>query len=381
VSAIMKDNTLKKYLAKYNIIGVLLGSIIYTLLLGGVSLINYTGLVGEQMGLHTQLKNEQTNNIEEFVLAMEEIKTISKVTYSLIENHTSIGDFGKAQEGLYKQSYIVSFEDKKYIISVASNLVSSLLEKLIIVIVFSILGTYGVLQLLNKATVEALNMQLNQLTNAVSNLASKGPKKGSRNSDVKELSDIQSMIGDIGSQFSTEREELREQAEIDHLTQICNRFGFDKKISLLENNAFSNGQGVGLIYIDLDNFKPLNDTYGHDFGDAVLKEFAKILKQNIRGNDTAVRLGGDEFAIVVENINESNGVDTLRDILRSRINKATVIEGISINLSASIGTATFPYEVSKVSDLVAKADKSMYLDKNKYKSKELLAKAKLVSVG
>jgi diguanylate cyclase (GGDEF)-like protein len=378
VSAIMKDNTLKKYLAKYNIIGVLLGSIIYTLLLGGVSLLNYTGLVSEQMGLHTQLKNEETNNIEEFVIAMEEIKTISKVTYSLIESHTSIGDFGNAQEGLYKQSYIVSFEDKKYLISVATNLVSSLLEKLIIVIIFSILGMYGVLQLLNKATVEALSMQLNQLTNAVGNLAPRGPKKGARNSDVKELSDIQIMIGDIGSQFSTEREELIEQAEIDHLTQICNRFGFDKKITLLESNAFSNGQGIGLMYIDLDNFKPLNDTYGHDFGDAVLKEFAKILKQNIRGNDTAVRLGGDEFAIIVENINETNGLDTLRNILKSRINKTTVIDGVSLNLTASIGTATFPYEVSKVSDLVAQADKSMYINKNK--SKENLAKAKLVSV-
>jgi len=121
-----------------------------------------------------------------------------------------------------------------------------------------------------------------------------------------------------------------------------------------------------LIFIDLDNFKPINDNFGHEEGDKVLKEIANILKESFRENDFIVRLGGDEFVVLItlqnNHINDIKKIiDSLRKRVEDKLNK--------YNLSFSYGVAIYPKDGKDLSTLLEKADIRMYEEKKKRKLK------------
>jgi diguanylate cyclase (GGDEF)-like protein len=144
----------------------------------------------------------------------------------------------------------------------------------------------------------------------------------------------------------------------DEMTGLYNKRFFEFIIDKYKKSEIE----IGIIFIDLDNFKALNDKYGHLFGDKVIKKTADIIKSSIRDIDFAFRFGGDEFVIVV--VAKQNVLFKIVNRIKEKINKA-VIE--NFNLQASIGYAHFPTE-GDIQTVIDLADKRMYEEKKRKKS-------------
>jgi diguanylate cyclase (GGDEF)-like protein len=144
---------------------------------------------------------------------------------------------------------------------------------------------------------------------------------------------------------------LEREAKTDALTQLFNKRGFEDRL-----NTFDNLQDdMCVIYLDLDKFKPINDTYGHHVGDAVLIQFASVLKQSIRDDDIAARLGGDEFAILI--IGDIALADQIIQRIRAGFNFTHDGRGIEVGFSAGIATREAG---EPMATLVINADQIMY---------------------
>jgi len=148
---------------------------------------------------------------------------------------------------------------------------------------------------------------------------------------------------------------LHRQANTDSLTGICNRRFFISKVSLFLKMKFP----VSLMMIDIDNFKRINDTYGHSAGDEVLKRFAEILKSNARKTDIVARLGGEEFAVVLPQTSHENVLKTAERI-KQAIDSSNIIPGTgSEKLTVSIGIMTTMIPIH-IDSFLKHADRALY---------------------
>ncbi len=162
--------------------------------------------------------------------------------------------------------------------------------------------------------------------------------------------------------------ELENLATTDALTKVLNRRGFEQ--ILLHELSVARRHGVGgvLIFVDLDEFKPINDTYGHAAGDEVLKTVANLLNGHVRDTDYVARLGGDEFAILLPRSNKRNGVKRAQDLDRKLNNAYAAWDGKQIPIKASCGVHMYASK-AEVRELLESADAAMYKIKQERRSK------------
>jgi diguanylate cyclase (GGDEF)-like protein len=167
--------------------------------------------------------------------------------------------------------------------------------------------------------------------------------------------------------LTTER--LRRQSEIsahqathDVLTGLPNRVVFYDRLHQAILAAQRSGKAVCTMGVDLDKFKAINDTLGHQAGDAVLAEIAARLRQHIRGGDTVARLGGDEFSLLLPATAADEAVAMAHRILAG-LAEPFVIQGETLRLGASIGISQYPHHAADADALIARADFAMYLAK------------------
>jgi diguanylate cyclase (GGDEF)-like protein len=149
-------------------------------------------------------------------------------------------------------------------------------------------------------------------------------------------------------------------SSIDTLTGVFNRAEFEKIIQQKLTYTDESQTILALLFIDLDNFKSVNDTLGHQTGDKLLKEVVKRIKNSIRSNDFLARIGGDEFALVLTNIENSDIPGLVAKRVIKNIGKTYDIEGHAINIGSSIGIACYPSEGIDKTNLVRNADIAMY---------------------
>ena len=149
----------------------------------------------------------------------------------------------------------------------------------------------------------------------------------------------------------------------DPLTDLANRALFADRLNAAVSATHRQGESVGALMIDLDNFKPINDAYGHAYGDAVLTEVANRLRHCARTSDTVARIGGDEFALVLSPMEQA--ADMAPTIARFQACLAAPFEfrGMSLPLSASFGGAVALEEADNTIDLLELADQRMYTAK------------------
>lgn len=167
------------------------------------------------------------------------------------------------------------------------------------------------------------------------------------------------VINDIDNKKIRELE-LKKQAEIDGLTKLYNITTMRKKIEFyLNNKDFFNHKNI-FILLDLDNYKKINDNFGHLYGDEVLKEVSFILKEKFRSTDLVGRLGGDEFIIFLTNVLKYEEIIKLLEILRKSIEKTYEKNGVKVKISCSIGIAISPDDGITFEELYRKADKALY---------------------
>lgn len=174
-----------------------------------------------------------------------------------------------------------------------------------------------------------------------------------------------SLIGVLGITHDiTERKEAEEKirhlAMTDPLTGLANRTKFDLCLQQSMKLANREGKSLALMMVDLDKFKPVNDTFGHPAGDALLQAVASIFTQFSRETDVVARLGGDEFAILVVHPNEEESAGKNAQRIIDEINKPMIIMGNKIQIGASIGIALYPKDADKQEGLLKNADLALY---------------------
>ncbi|MGA2651926.1 MAG: GGDEF domain-containing protein [Terracidiphilus sp.] len=158
--------------------------------------------------------------------------------------------------------------------------------------------------------------------------------------------------------------DLRRRSEFDQLTDIPNRFALGKFMDSQIEQARQSGEILGLIYIDLDKFKPINDTYGHHVGDLYLQEVARRMSRQLLGHDILARLGGDEFAAMVSLPNGRPDLDKIIARLERCFDEPFDAGGLQLIGEASIGSALFPENGASKDALLSAADAAMYEVKN-----------------
>ncbi|WKE65607.1 EAL domain-containing protein [Gallaecimonas kandeliae] len=172
------------------------------------------------------------------------------------------------------------------------------------------------------------------------------------------------LFNDITERKSAE-EELRYLANYDTLTGLPNRTLFHDRLGHAMARARRSGQLVALLFLDLDRFKHVNDSLGHQFGDKLLKEVARRLCGAVRSYDTVARLGGDEFTIILEDVKELLTATLVAEKVVQVLEPAMDLAGHRVNISPSIGIALYPQDSTDPDTLVRYADTAMYHAKSR----------------
>jgi diguanylate cyclase (GGDEF)-like protein len=159
--------------------------------------------------------------------------------------------------------------------------------------------------------------------------------------------------------------DLTYRSEFDALTDVHNRFSLDKRLEQEVERAREDATVFGLIYADLDDFKQVNDLYGHRVGDVYLQEVAARIKRQLRPGDILARLGGDEFAVLVPQVRSRHVVEEIARRLEACFAAPFAVEGHTLNGSASVGIAMYPEDGATSDALLRAADSAMYDEKNR----------------
>ncbi len=166
--------------------------------------------------------------------------------------------------------------------------------------------------------------------------------------------------------FTKNREELLiRQARIDNLTGLPNRFLFTEQLQKEIAQTRREEEKFAILYIDLDNFKKINDSLGHSAGDKLLCDAGSRLQKCIRESDTIARLGGDEFAIILSQIDSEHKIVSVVNKIINSMTKPFIINGEENVVAASIGIAVYPHDGANIADLMRNSDIAMYRAKAK----------------
>lgn len=157
---------------------------------------------------------------------------------------------------------------------------------------------------------------------------------------------------------------LRRMAHYDALTDLPNRALLYDRVDMAFRRALRNDECVGLLYLDLDGFKQVNDAYGHEVGDALLRAVAGRLAEGLRDSDTVARIGGDEFTVLLTDIHSAEAIDRVADKILRMLATPFELHGHSLAVTASIGRAVYPDDGADRESLLRKADTEMYASKH-----------------
>ncbi len=167
----------------------------------------------------------------------------------------------------------------------------------------------------------------------------------------------------------------KEEANVDFLTKLPNRRSFTRALEDLFKSYKTYHIPFSLVMLDIDNFKHINDTYGHDFGDKVLVEIGKILRTFLRAKDIPGRLGGEEFGIILPDVNIEQAYQIAERLRKAiEIRDLEVEKGKYINFTASMGIAEVNDSMESIEELYKKADEALYKAKKNGKNQVQLSK-------
>lgn len=175
---------------------------------------------------------------------------------------------------------------------------------------------------------------------------------------------VASLVDDITERALSE-EVIWKQANFDMLTGLPNRNMFHDRLKQEMIRADRDNQSLALLLIDLDQFKEVNDTLGHDVGDELLRQAARRISGCIRNSDTVARLGGDEFTVILTELNEKSNIEDVTQKIISVLEDVYRLGEEVVHISGSIGITLYPCDASDIDTLVKNADQAMYAAKKK----------------
>jgi len=152
-------------------------------------------------------------------------------------------------------------------------------------------------------------------------------------------------------------------ANHDVLTGLANRNLFTDRLGHAIAQANRQKKLLAVLFLDLEYFKEVNDSFGHDAGDGLLRRVAERLRACVRAGDTIARLGGDEFVVVLENIGDQKDVNHVVETIKNGFEQSFSVDSHSIKLGVSVGVAIYPQDAENIEALIRHADSMMYQDK------------------
>jgi two-component system cell cycle response regulator len=172
---------------------------------------------------------------------------------------------------------------------------------------------------------------------------------------------------------------MKNSALTDQLTGLYNRRYLEEILDKIAASTIREKSLLGILMVDVDYFKKVNDTYGHDAGDAVLKELAKTMVNSVRESDFVVRFGGEEFIIVLQNIKDEEGIVKVAEKIRETFaNTKITVNGKTLTKTISIGVSVFPKDTTKIWEAIKYADLALYEAKNTGRNKVIQFSQKLL---
>lgn len=171
------------------------------------------------------------------------------------------------------------------------------------------------------------------------------------------------MLGSDISELKAVERQLSTLARVDSLTGLANRRQFDEKLSDALARAIRSGEALALMFLDIDHFKAINDQHGHAAGDEVLKEFAKRLRQCVRGTDTVARLAGDEFVVLLEGVRHPSEPELVASKMVAQMRQPFTLNTQALQVTTSIGVAFRSGAAAGAEVLLAQADAALYAAK------------------
>lgn len=190
-------------------------------------------------------------------------------------------------------------------------------------------------------------------------------------SSTDEMSMLSRDISEIANEIKEKAEsteKIEHQARHDQLTGLVNRMALNDKIVRAIASAKHDDKAFGLLFVDLDGFKPINDNFGHDVGDLLLKEVAVRLTRCVRSNDTVARYGGDEFVLLIDDIKNKESLGRIAESILVQFGDSFELSENSITVGASVGISLYPQDGNTVEALVKAADEAMYIAKQSGKN-------------
>lgn len=160
------------------------------------------------------------------------------------------------------------------------------------------------------------------------------------------------------------QERLTHNLKHDYLTSLPNRILLTDRLEQFIKHSKRSNKKIAVMFVDIDRFKSINDSLGHDIGDLLLKEIAKRLKKSVRDSDTVARFGGDEFVILVDDVINIHDIIKVIDKVQQAIRKKIIVEKTEHDITLSIGISVFPNDGKSVQTLLKNADMAMYKAKN-----------------
>jgi diguanylate cyclase (GGDEF)-like protein len=228
-------------------------------------------------------------------------------------------------------------------------------------IALSTLVALGLAHMLARYLIASITRPLSRLVTLTHDVASR------EDYTLREMVESRDEIGALSHAFNTMLSHIHDRdvrlnhlAYRDNVTGLTNRHYFKERAEQAVGNALLKGSLCCLMFIDLDRFKAVNDTLGHEVGDELLYVVAQRLSSLLRNHDVVCRIGGDEFAVILENVKNIDSVKTVAQKMVQALAQAVRLHGQDIFIGASIGISTCPDHAHSVTELLRCADVAMY---------------------
>ena len=182
---------------------------------------------------------------------------------------------------------------------------------------------------------------------------------------IKEIEYIRASMVQTFSRLEQERKDLYNLSIIDPLSGVANRYYLEERVRQIISESQRSNQEFALLFLDLDHFKIVNDSLGHDVGDELLKSIAGTIQEVLRINDVVARIGGDEFVIVITHYKDETELIEIIERIQQKLATPWCIKTYPIEITSSVGIALYPKDGNNMLSLMKYADIAMYKAKNK----------------